>query len=435
MPIKSLLQKIYNFDFANIKSEAEFREIFFARPLKLADLQQINDFMQGQEQAILHLKSSGKSAQKPQDKPFIILAQLHGNEPAGLSGIALAMALSEADLLKKSVLCVIGNPLAARQYFAAWEKSPNAPQETRDCYRCGLDENGNLLPDGNRIPVDFLTREEVTPHIIRSRELYQLALESSGILDIHSARGNMTCITEHIDNAHIKYSPIRAVLTDLSEAIAANASAVVSVQTLKTIVEKLPNIKCQTGIEAGRHEAEKSPQVAAEFTLATLYNLGITAVKPLLAADDGKFTRYSVRPRITYGDLVCDGELQEEDMIYMAREIDGKIVEYQYDEMEVIKVGQEVAIAKPSEVVFRAPSISSLRGVAEAIHNLEVGLPHSLTLARNDDRVKNFSGIFFSKSVTLYDKDPAVDPWPVSAKNLKKVKFCYPCLVSEINLF
>ena len=119
----------------------------------------------------------------------------------------------------------------------------------------------------------------------------------------------------------------------------------------------------------------------------------------------------------------------------MAREIDGKIVEYQYDEMEVIKVGQEVAIAKPSEVVFRAPSISSLRGVAEAIHNLEVGLPHSLTLARNDDRVKNFSGIFFSKSVTLYDKDPAVDPWPVSAKNLKKVKFCYPCLVSEINLF
>lgn len=403
MPIKSLLQKIYNFDFAEVKSEAEFREIFFAKSLKLADLQQIHDFMQEQEQAILHLKSSKKS----EEKPFIILAQLHGNEPAGLAGIALTMALSEADLLQKPVLCVIGNPLAARQYFASWKKAPNSAQETRDCYRCGLDENGNLLPDGNRIPVNFLTRLEITEHIKRARELFAMAQNASGILDIHSARGNMTCITEHLDNAHIKYSPIRAVLTDLSEAIAANASAIVTVQTLKTIVEKLPNIKCQTGIEAGRHEAEKSPQVAAEFTLATLYNLEITAVKPLLAADNGKFTRYSVQPRITYGDLVCEGELQEGDMIYMAQEIDGKLEEYQYDEMEAINAGQIVAIAKPSGVIFRAPNNFS----------------------------SNFSGIFFSKSAKLYDKDPAVDPWPVSAKNLNKVKFCYPCLVSKISLF
>jgi hypothetical protein len=404
--MKNLLQKIYGVEFSQVKSAEEFRDVFFARKLKLADLKEIHDFLSaqsfylnGQEiPAVLHLKGSANSS----ESPFIILAQLHGNEPAGLAGVALAIALFGAGLLAKDVLCVIGNPLASRQYFSAWEKAPDDRQETRDCYRCGLSDSGELLPDGNRIPVDFLTRIEVTPHIKRARELFALAGIASGTLDIHSARGNMTCITEHLRDEHLKYSPIRAVLTDLSEAIAANASAVVSVQTLKTIVEKLPNIKCQTGIEAGRHEDEKSPSVASEFTLATLYNLLITQVKPLRAQDDGKITRYSVRPRITYADLQVEGELQADDMVYMAREIDGKTEEYQYDEMEAISANQIVAIAKPSGVIFRAKI--------------------------------DFSGIFFSKSAALYDKDPAVGPWPVAQEKLSSIKFCYPCVVSEITL-
>jgi len=404
--MKNLLQKIYGVDFSLIKTAEEFRDVFFARKLKLADLKEIHNFLSAQSfsvnnveiPAVLHLKGSANSG----EAPFIILAQLHGNEPAGLAGVALTIALFEAGLLAQDVLCVIGNPLASRQYFSAWEKAPDARQETRDCYRCGLSDSGELLPDGNRIPVDFLTRTEVTAHIKRARELFALAGIASGTLDIHSARGNMTCITEHLHDEHLKYSPIRAVLTDLSEAIAANSSTVVSVQTLKTIVEKLPNINCQTGIEAGRHEDEKSPSVAAEFTLATLYNLGITLVKPLRADDDGKFMRYSVRPRITYADLQVEGELQVDDMVYMAREINGKIEEYQYDEMEAISANQIVAIAKPSGAVLRAKT--------------------------------DFSGIFFSKSAALYDKDPAVDPWPVAREKLASIKFCYPCVVSEITL-
>jgi hypothetical protein len=400
--MKNLLQKIYSLDFSTIKNEAEFQSVFFAKTLTIGDLQQIHNFLQAQESAMLHFKGNANSWQKP----FIILAQLHGNEPAGLAGVALAMALSQADLLTHDVVCAIGNPLAAKQYFAAWEKSPNAPQETRDCFRCGLDEMGELLPDGNRIPVDFQTNTLENPHIKRARELYQLAQNASGILDIHSARGNMTCITEHKDDKHLKYSPIRAVLTDLSEAISANASAIVTVQTLKTILENLPNLICQTGIEAGRHEAAKSPSVAASFTLATLYNMQITSVKPLMTTDDGKFIRYSVRPRITYGDLVHEGELQADDMVYMAHEYDDKIEEYQYDEMRGLKQGQILAIAKPSGTIFRAP----------------------------DNFSQDFSGIFFSKSIKLYDKDPAVGAWPVAAANLNKVKFCYPCIVSEIIL-
>jgi hypothetical protein len=343
-----------------------------------------------------------KGTENGNKQPFVILAQLHGNEPAGLAGIALAIALSEAGLLKRDVIAIIGNPLAARQYFAALEQNPGARQETRDAFRCGLAENGELLPDGNRIPVDFMTRADGSQHTKRSRELFILGQNISGIIDLHSARGNMTCITDHKNDNDLKHSPIRAILTELAEAISANASKTVTVQTLKTILFPLANITCQTGIEAGRHEDPKAPYVAAAFTLATLYNQGITDVRPFDENDDGMFTRYSVQPRITYNDLLSEGELAPDDFIYMARENNGSIEEYQYDEMEAIKAGQVVAVARPSGTVFRAGS--------------------------------DFSGIFLSKSGKLYDKDPAVGPWPLPAAKAGEVKFCYPCIVSDMKI-
>jgi|CXWL01.1.fsa_nt_gi hypothetical protein len=402
MPIKT----IYNYDFSQMSNADIFRDRFFAKTLNLSELEIIHNHIQqnhiviaGQTiSAAIHLKG----LENNNTQPFVILAQLHGNEPAGLSGIALAMALSEAGLLKRDVIGIIGNPLAAKQYFAALKANPTAAQETRDAFRCGLSDTGELLPDGNRIPVDFLTRSDNTPHTKRSRELYLLGQNISGILDIHSARGNMTCITDHKRDRDLKYSPIRPLLTELAEAISANASATVTVQTLKTILFPLPNILCQTGIEAGRHEAPKAPYVAAAFTLATLYNEGITSVKPLNQEDDGIFERYSVQPRITYNDLPREGELKADDQIYMARENNGKIENYQYDEMEAIKAGQIVAVARPSGAVFRAPS--------------------------------DFSGIFFSKSGALYDKDPSVGPWPVATSKIDSVKFCYPCIVSKMKI-
>ena len=45
-----------------------------------------------------------------QDRPpFVILAQLHVNEPAGLAGIALAMALAQAGQLERDVIGVVGH--------------------------------------------------------------------------------------------------------------------------------------------------------------------------------------------------------------------------------------------------------------------------------------------------------------------------------------
>jgi len=315
---------------------------------------------------------------------------------------------------------------------------PGARQETRDAYRCGLGKNGELLPDMNRIPVDFLTREPTTAHIKRAQELYHIAQHVSGIADIHSARGNMVCITDHEDDAHLKDSPIRAVLTGASAAIAAHASGAVTVQTFKTIVVNMPNIECEIGIEAGRHESPDAPDIAASFMLSLLHTLELTDVEPLYTKENGVFTRYDVQPRITYSELEHDGALSKDDRIYMAKKFhtieelpkniskvivckkDGSyslqaILEfivspagelaygvYQYEEMEAIAKGEIVAVAIPSGTAFKA------------------------TFA--------FSGIFVSKSAALYDKDPAVGPWPVAADQIASVKFCYPCKVEEMRI-
>ena len=153
MPLKT----IYNYDFSKMSnadiSSNNFCEKFFAKTLTLAELKIIHDYVQKNNITIagkiiptaIYLKGTDND----DTQPFVILAQLHGNEPAGLAGIALAMALAEAGLLKRDVIGIIGNPLAAKQYFVALEKAPNTPQETRDAFRCGVSDTGELLPDGN----------------------------------------------------------------------------------------------------------------------------------------------------------------------------------------------------------------------------------------------------------------------------------------------
>lgn len=437
---KTLLNEIFNQDFSDAGDSAAFHARFFARTQTIHDLAKVSAFIASHSVTIngRNIPSAIRIPGKKSGTPLIILAQLHGNEPAGLAGILLAMALADAGQLENDVIGVVGNPLAARQYFEAYARHPHARQETRDAFRCGLDDNGNLLPDGNRIPVDFMSSSSTTAHIRRSQELFILGQNSSGIIDIHSARGNMLCITDHKHDADLKNSPIRSVLTGLAEAISAHASASVTVQTLKTILHPLPNIQTQTGIEAGRHEAPDSPYNAASFTLSALHTLKLTKIAPLFTKENGVFVAYDVQPRITYADLAYDSKtLRADDHVYMAKTCralasvpersDTLIVRqgdhyalqsvaeftqkpagslefalYQYDEMEPIDANQVVAVALPSGTVFSTTSA--------------------------------FSGIFLSKSAALYDKDPAVGPWPVHADKIGSVKFCYPCQVKEMKI-
>lgn len=439
--IQHLVEEIFQHDFTGCKNPLDFHRYFFDMALDLDDLSKVSEFIRSSSATIGDKTIPGALLVKgaaAREKPLCILAQLHGNEPAGLAGITLALALAQAGLLKGDVICVVGNTLAASQYFEALKAAPTARQETRDAYRCGLAADGSLLPDMNRIPVDFMERGADDFHIRRAQELYHIGQHICAILDIHSARGNMICITDHKHDSDLKFSPIRSVLTELADAISAHASGATAVKTLKTTLQPLPNIICQTGIEAGRHEEPYTFHIAASFALSLLYRLGFTEVIPLHAKDDGMFQRYAVKPRLTYGDLVIDGTLEDNDMVYMVcpctspdaipkhcdqivvRKKDGSyalqtILEYiinpsgtlvyavyQYEEMVSIRKNQVVAVALPSGALLKAPG--------------------------------DFAGIFFSKSAALYDKDPAVGPWPLPARALKTTKFCYPCAVSKMKI-
>ncbi len=108
------LKKIYNHDFSKMSNPDVFCKIFFDKTLSLADLKIIHDYVQGNTinfagkiiPAAIYLKgtNSDNSQSSANVSPFVILAQLHGNEPAGLAGIALAMALSDAGFLQNDVI-------------------------------------------------------------------------------------------------------------------------------------------------------------------------------------------------------------------------------------------------------------------------------------------------------------------------------------------
>lgn len=399
--MQSLLTEIFGHDFSQHRDKASFHAEFFRTKLSITQLAKIHAALVREDSggipASIRIASSD-----PQEKPFVILAMLHGNEPAGLAGIVLSMALANAGLLQRDIIGVIGNPLASRQYFKAYLVSPDSPQESRDAYRCGLAEDGSLLPDMNRIPVDFLTRSDGSAHTQRARELHAMAQEIWGLTDIHSARGDMVCFTDFKHARDLRYSPLRRVLVGLSEAIGAHASAAVSVQTFKTILAPMQHIHSHTGIEAGKHEAPSAPSVAASFTLSLLYNLGVTTALPHFTGENGVFEQFLVQPKLSYGDLIADAPIPTDAKIFMARQTPQGIIHAQYEEMEAITKGQVVAIAEPAKIALRAP--------------------------------RDFSGIFFSKSGALYDKDPAVGPWPLSASAMASTKFCYPCVVSEWKL-
>ncbi|MDX2073346.1 MAG: hypothetical protein SFX19_03145 [Alphaproteobacteria bacterium] len=440
--IRHLLREVFNYDFAKCKSSSDFLEHFFEVKLSIADLKQVHALVHASGcdiggKTIPSAMLVGDAGKTP---PVMILAQLHGNEPAGLAGILLAFALAEAKMLNQQVLVAIGNPLASEQYFSAYSEAPRARQELRDGYRCGLGEGGKLLPDMNRIPTDFMTRPPDNHHTRRAQELFHLGSHVSGILDIHSARGNMLCITDHKNDMELKNSPIRAVLIGLADAIAAHSSSgSAQVKTLKTILSPLPNIRYQVGIEAGRHETEDAPLFASMFAHAFLHAIGASKAAPYTPKKEtGEFDCYHVQPKWTYGDLVVQGNLLPEDKLFMAapcmsadaipKRADRVIVKkkdgafqvqtimqyivapagdityavYQYDEMEMLHEGAVVAVAVPSGAVLKAP--------------------------------KTAAGIFFSKCASLYDQDPAVGPWPLAASARGDVKFCYPCIVKKEKL-
>ncbi len=399
---RQLLHSIFGTGFVNCGNADELNLRFFGHKLDLDDLNLAHDFLQSHS-----ANFSGRevhaayriNTKTPTDEPaFMLLMQLHGNEPCGLAAFLYALALHQSGHLEKPVLAMIGNNFAAKQFFEHYKKHPDAGQEIRDIFRRGIGENGNALADMNRVPhdLDSLEIDEKKPYIARWKELRFVAENTTGILDIHSARGNMVCVTDSSNNSLLKNSNIRNILVGLTEAI---GSATAS-DTFKTVAGKLPNIKHQFGIEAGTHEDISSYRIASEFACNLLHNLGISSAAPLKTNASKAFYEYQVQPKINFADLTASGEFREKDSLITAKDIDGELQPYQYEEMEKIVAGQVVAKAEKSGATLSAPS--------------------------------EFSAIFVTKSSAIFN-DEAIGLYPVATDKMD-IKFCYPCIVNEIEI-
>lgn len=395
-----------------------------------AELRRIHDFLAAQSvelgdeslPAVMHLPVKGAT------ETLGLMAMLHGNEPAGLAAIAMAIAFWRRGELTGNVYCILGTPLASAQYFDAWDKAPDARQETRDFFRRGYGEDGKLLRDPNRIPPDY-REDKDNPHNARAIALEALADRFTATLDIHSARGELICVTECTEMAHLKNQPIRNVLGELAGSIGSHSAAV----TFKTLLLKKPEIKALTGIEAGRHEDPEAPNRAAAFTHGLMFNLDITSVPPLpdyLKHENGVFHFYDVGSSLPFSGLLsAEGtRVQDGDVLYtvmpstleQAKKAASENVllrdggtlrvkatavvtaeeaasvayrEHQFEELEEIRQGQVVVAAVPSGALLAAPS--------------------------------TFSGIFVAKRSALYE-DKAAGVLPLPASEMEQ-KFCFPC--------
>jgi hypothetical protein len=399
---RQLLQKIFGTGFVNCADGRTLNKKFFDKILTLTDLNIAHDFLQERSANFdgIEIEAAHRiNTKETDDQPaFMLLVQLHGNEPAGLAAFLYTLALSQCGQLRQPVIAVIGNDTAAEQYFNHYSKHPKSPQTSRDIFRRGIDDSGNALADMNRLPVNFLELKTTKkkPYIKRWQELNFIADNVTGILDIHSARGNMVCVTDSSDNNQLAGANIRNILHGLTQAIGAATDS----ETFKTVAGKKLNIKHQFGIEAGMHEDKNSFRIAAEFVASLFTNLVISSAGASAKNSSDIFYEYIVQPKICFANLTASAIIQADDSFVTVKKIDGKLQEYQYEEFEQISKGQVVALSKTSATTLSAPA--------------------------------DFAVLFITKSAQVFS-DTAIGLYPVAGDKME-TKFCYPCKVKQIKI-
>src|SRR5262245_22153897 len=117
--ISRLLLDIFGLDFKQFKGNPEgFKTAFFSHELSLVDLRQVFNLINASELIAPFPDESARSVTVPAsiligrpdaEKAVMLLAQVHGNEPVGLSVMLFSMALAEADLLSCKIYGAIGN--------------------------------------------------------------------------------------------------------------------------------------------------------------------------------------------------------------------------------------------------------------------------------------------------------------------------------------
>lgn len=380
------------------------------------------------------------------EKSSVILTMIHGNEAAGLAAIANCIFLEKSNLLKQKTYVILGNPIAALQYFSHLKELPFMPTNTRDHFRSGVCVKSNILSDPNRVNVKILEPDYIPPD--RNQERMQeilkflVAVKPNFLLDIHTQREGGAMITGCNDENLLKNSPISTICKGLLDSIGKHDSLV----PFKLVaLKELPHLS-YIGIESGEHEKDESVEIAQKFSLTFLANIG--ACPPELSENKKnkqRFTSVEVNSAIYFSDLKFmtskhslaqknSNQTIKNDEFYTVKEIhdqaslgnddlviitetngNSKVVNYaeaklgnysitykvhQYLEFEQIEKDQVVAIAIPSGNELLAP--------------------------------KNMSGIFTVKSKKNFLS--LKDSFPVDAEKLQTAKFLYPIKAKNITI-
>lgn len=323
-----LLKLFYDTDFSEYTGRPIFvlLDHFKSRRFSVDDLSRVFDFLQQQSVNVIDKKGKPHSIpavfqvgkKNNNEKPLMVMAGLHGNEVAGLASFLLLMALDQAGFLNKPVYAAAGSPYAISQYFSSWKQDSTSPQYMRDSYRGGVNKNGGLLPDPNRVPADLMISKSNAEHIKRAKQLVYLAGNASGVIDLHTARGDMCCVTEYTDPKLLQYSPIRVFLTGLLEGIGNYNGSNITLD--EYLMRKYPDIP-MIGIEAGTHEDPAAPLKASMFVFNMLPHFQCVLPEKLHdhLHDSGRFTEYKVRNRLSFANLEKTGAVTLDDLVYSAR--------------------------------------------------------------------------------------------------------------------
>ena len=183
-----------------------------------------------------------------------LLACTHGNEPAGLG--AIEYILSDLQLIRGRLLCVIVNNEAAERHFKASDIT--AREKARY-----IDYNMNRIPD------DF-SDWEGSSEGTRLAELLPILQEiDGGVLDLHSTSADAPQMLITVDEGGCKIAkqptlPFTNIISNITPFLSG-----------RFLIEACPSARIKLLAECGQHDCPQASSRAIDISLAFLHQLGM----------------------------------------------------------------------------------------------------------------------------------------------------------------
>lgn len=392
--IAAHLQKIFGTNFREFSGNPEgLRAAFFGHTLTMQDLYQTYKLIADQEIVVdvpeapegkISVPAAMCIGDENAKTAVLQMAQVHGNEPAGLGVLLFGMALSEAGVLNGKIYGALGNHHAASYFWEAWRDQPHIPAAARSPTRTMIGEEDRM--DLNRFRPDraeklkedyaaFLDEMLASDNVMLHRGAKLCALarkpEVTLIFDPHTSRQEPDGIRtinislrqmQLLESGEGVYGGLlRGVPDDIRifpSGLLGKLGQSDPKITLKELFEAAKGDKKTPiiGIECGHHETlhDCAPR-AIKFYNALLHNMGFSGVRPEgYSADKGQFLRYEVQGRLGLGWL--QGEIKQGDVIYPVKPLASAA------EIPALPRPQDVKhkYADPLQVIFTSAKGASL---------------------------------------------------------------------------